>query len=165
MLAWLRSWFQTCRQEVAYRLESRARASSWAHKRNEHLRTHPYCISCGHAAETVHHGIPVSRDPTQELNDNNLFSYCNRHHFVIGHLGDYCVCNPEHADLAAIYLALTQEYRDRTRVFDINSASGDVVLVTALKLLETRYAQQMSTTAQKALKTLKNFLRKQKALQ
>lgn len=76
------------------------RSPRWHEKEQEHLNKEPFCRACGTRKYLiVHHKIPVSWDPTQELVDTNLITMCetpsHNCHFVIGHLCDWTSYNPE----------------------------------------------------------------------
>jgi hypothetical protein len=61
------------------------RHSSWARERDEHLGEYPACVCCAQMAETVHHVVPVGRDPSLEMVRTNWASVCHFCHFAIGH--------------------------------------------------------------------------------
>lgn len=68
-----------------------SRSYSWPKIRKQHLFKFPNCAACGRSKNLdVHHIIPVSVDPTKELDPNNLITLCSDPcHFVFGHLMDY----------------------------------------------------------------------------
>jgi 5-methylcytosine-specific restriction enzyme A len=68
-----------------------SRSSSWPKVRKQHLLRFPNCAACGRSKNLdVHHIIPVSVDPTKELDPDNLITLCSDPcHFVFGHLMDY----------------------------------------------------------------------------
>lgn len=162
MWQWLKNWFADWKQEVGYRLESRARAGAWPRVRREHLHAQPYCVACGQLAETVHHCVPVSRAPELELDETNLYSYCDRHHLLIGHLGDYHAYNPEQEQAAAINLALVHAYRNLTRWTDAPISQDCVIYRTALALIERQYGDDMTPAVRKAFRTLQRFIEQQR---
>lgn len=67
------------------------RSSAWPRVRAQHLRHEPVCQACGRSKDVeVHHVIPVSVDPTKELDLNNLITLCaSPCHFTFGHLLSY----------------------------------------------------------------------------
>ena len=68
-----------------------SRSSSWSKVRKQHILKFPNCAACGRSKNLdVHHIIPVSVDPTKELDPDNLITLCSDPcHFVFGHLMDY----------------------------------------------------------------------------
>lgn len=52
--------------------------SSWKVKRTRYLRTHPWCVDCGQAANTVDHVVPLSKGGQD--NENNYQSMCTSCH-------------------------------------------------------------------------------------
>ncbi len=73
-----------------------ARDSRWPALRSAYLRAHPRCEACGTwQALQVHHIIPVSVDPSKELDCNNLMTLCKKNcHLKIGHSGNCKKFNP-----------------------------------------------------------------------
>jgi 5-methylcytosine-specific restriction protein A len=62
------------------------RASEWVYVRNEFVRRHPRCETCGGAYNlNVHHIKPFHLYPELELDEGNLITLCREHHFRIGH--------------------------------------------------------------------------------
>lgn len=72
-------------------LEARQRSSKWRRLREEHLQKQPQCAACGRTTGLiVHHIIPVSFDPTRELDPENLLTLCETPcHIVFGHFFSY----------------------------------------------------------------------------
>jgi 5-methylcytosine-specific restriction endonuclease McrA len=68
------------------------RAKAWRSVRRAHLANHPTCAACGtrHLLD-VHHIKPFHLFPALELDPRNLMTLCRwrRHHFKIGHHGDW----------------------------------------------------------------------------
>jgi len=64
------------------------RSYLWKKVRQKHLDNNPCCAACGSCTKLeVHHIIPVSVDPSKELDENNLITLCDKYcHFVFGHL-------------------------------------------------------------------------------
>jgi len=91
------------------------RSSQWRTVRNAHIESHPNCIVCGRNADQVHHAIPFSRDPSKELDPDNLRSMCSKCHLVVGHLSHYGNWNRDidtHADM----LLRAKQKADRERM-------------------------------------------------
>ena len=62
--------------------------------------THPKCEVCGAKSNItngnqnpVHHRIPVHVSPELAATQSNLVTLCRRHHFWIGHCGNYRAYN------------------------------------------------------------------------
>ena len=94
-------------------LEMQARSSKWRGVRNEHLKKNPACAACGRTENlAVHHIIPVSFDPTKELDPNNLLTLCQSHcHIVFGHLMNYRCYNSDVRRICAEYRKLMNTKR------------------------------------------------------
>jgi 5-methylcytosine-specific restriction protein A len=70
------------------------RSSGWATVRNRHVAVHPRCEACGSVAElNVHHLQPFHEHPELELDPDNLITLCRKHHFWIGHHGNWSEVN------------------------------------------------------------------------
>ena len=72
------------------------RSSKWRKVRRAHLAKHPRCAICLSKKKVeVHHIIPFSFAPDQELEPDNLVSLCENKkygincHLLVGHLGNY----------------------------------------------------------------------------
>ena len=61
----------------------------WSALRDEFIKDNPFCEACGVKAETVHHCIPFSTDPSLELKKENLLSLCDECHLVLAHLKSF----------------------------------------------------------------------------
>jgi hypothetical protein len=87
------------------------RSSHWPAVRDAYKAAHPACEACGASGPKadldVHHILPVSLWPENELDPTNLITLCNKHHchLMIGHLGDYDAYNPLVREDAAAMLA------------------------------------------------------------
>jgi hypothetical protein len=90
MCAWLVSWLPLSWRPKKILAMSR-RAGEWQRVRREHLEKEPACQACGRTKELiVHHVTPVSFDPRQELNPDNLITLCGTPcHIVFGHFFSY----------------------------------------------------------------------------
>lgn len=62
------------------------RSGSWPRIRDAYAKAFPDCAVCGDKKPEIHHVIPFSVDPSQELNPSNFLSLCREHHLLIGHL-------------------------------------------------------------------------------
>lgn len=87
---------------------SRPRSSKWRKVRNNFLKKHPNCEVCGSGNNVVpHHIVPVSFDPSKELDENNLIALCENKtfncHFFFGHLKDWTKSNPDVVEDAKIW--------------------------------------------------------------
>ena len=77
------------------------RSPAWRSLRRWHLLRFPACAVCGSRAFLiVHHIVPVSVDPSRELDPSNLVTLCSsptgRHgcHLKHGHRGSFHLWNP-----------------------------------------------------------------------
>lgn len=90
-------------------LEARQRSGQWRHLREEHLKKQPQCAACGRTRNLiVHHIVPVSFDPTLELDPDNLLTLCETPcHIVFGHFFSYhCYNRDVRRTTADFYRAL-----------------------------------------------------------
>lgn len=67
------------------------RSYQWRKVRNNFIQDFPTCAACGKGKNLqVHHIVPVSVDPTKELDYNNLITLCaSPCHLLFGHLNNY----------------------------------------------------------------------------
>jgi len=73
-----------------------ARSGKWPSYRAAWLKDNPRCAACGNRENVeVHHVMPVSWDPSKELERDNFVTLCPTHHLWIGHLGDWKSRNPD----------------------------------------------------------------------
>jgi len=78
------------------------RDARWRSVRNEHLRTHSFCIACGNTDSLeVHHIKPFVQNPELELDPDNLVTLCTcssrgkmNCHLIMGHNGSMHEHNP-----------------------------------------------------------------------
>lgn len=77
------------------------RSGEWKRVRRHHLRSYPTCAACGRGSRiTVHHVVPVSVDPSRELDPSNLITLCRGWrseggcHLKYGHRGSWSSWNP-----------------------------------------------------------------------
>ena len=68
--------------------------------KNVYRETHPKCEVCGAKSNItngnqnpVHHRIPVHVSPELSATQTNLVTLCRRHHFWVGHCGNYRAYN------------------------------------------------------------------------
>ena len=84
------------------------RASEWHKVRNDFVKINDSCSGCGTKKMLqVHHKIPVSVDPTKELDEDNLITLCSgpaNCHLVLGHLLSYSCYNPNVVEDCQRYL-------------------------------------------------------------
>jgi 5-methylcytosine-specific restriction endonuclease McrA len=88
------------------------RNRSWSSVRESHLKLHGKCCACGGTKMLqVHHIVPVSVDPSKELDSTNLITLCmgpSECHLEIGHRGSWRRDNPNVIADAANFLAERQ---------------------------------------------------------
>lgn len=98
--AWLPFWLRP-----RYILDLRARSSQWKKIRAQHLIKESACVACGRNRELeVHHIVPVSVDPSRELDENNLITLCaDPCHRVFGHFLSYHCYNKNVREMAEYY--------------------------------------------------------------
>ena len=66
------------------------RSGKWPKFRSEFLKKNSSCCACGTVKKlTIHHIVPVSIDPSKELDEDNCIALCKTCHFVFGHLHSY----------------------------------------------------------------------------
>ncbi|NDD53898.1 hypothetical protein EBZ39_08455 [bacterium] len=103
-LAWLLSWLPPA-WRPRHILAVRQRASAWRAVRAAHLEKEPACQACGRTGDViVHHVIPVSFNPSRELDPENLITLCSSPcHIVFGHFMSYHCYNKDVRRMAAEY--------------------------------------------------------------
>lgn len=79
----------------------RKQSRAWRKVAAAHLRSEPFCAACGSRRDVrPHHVIPVSVDPSLELDLKNLVSLCESYsagvncHLFFGHGGQWSTYNP-----------------------------------------------------------------------
>lgn len=79
------------------------RAQAWHSLRAAHLEKEPACAACGRTANLeVHHVIPVSFNPSRQLDPDNLITLCATPcHLMFGHLMSYHCYNKDVRRMAA----------------------------------------------------------------
>lgn len=71
-----------------------ARSGKWSEVRRDFLKLHPTCEACGVESDlNVHHIKPFNQFPELELEPTNLITLCRKHHFEVGHLGNWKSAN------------------------------------------------------------------------
>lgn len=76
-------------------LKALARSGRWPAARRAHLLREPACQGCGERDDVeVHHITPLFAGG-DELEAQNLITFCRDCHFVIGHGGDWTAWRPE----------------------------------------------------------------------
>lgn len=66
------------------------RSPQWQTLRKYYLISNPRCEACGARIDLeVHHIKPFHLFPEHELNWGNLITLCSRHHFELGHKGNW----------------------------------------------------------------------------
>jgi outer membrane murein-binding lipoprotein Lpp len=88
-----------------------ARSSKWSAVRRAFLKIHPECEACGSRDElNVHHIKPFNVAPELELDPTNLITLCRKHHFEVGHLGNWRSANATvRQDAAKIRIGLGRQ--------------------------------------------------------
>ena len=78
------------------------RSSLWSKVRVAFLKNNPTCAVCGGKEKLeVHHIVPFHKDPSLELDLNNLITLCESKkkgsncHLLFGHLGNYQKVNKD----------------------------------------------------------------------
>lgn len=80
------------------------RAPQWSAVRDAWVREHPACAVCGtRKGLQVHHVVPISVDPSRELDRSNLMTLCEPHHLLFGHLCNWNSWNRAVREDAAIW--------------------------------------------------------------
>lgn len=93
---------------------SMPRSKEWKKVRSEHLMKNPLCAVCGGCRNVVpHHIVPFHRDPTKELDPENLISLCEGDtfncHLFFGHFRNWLKCNPNVVEDARVWREKTKE--------------------------------------------------------
>ena len=98
MIDTVRHWFRvraTIRRE---KKKEKLRSPHWSAFRDAWKKTHPDCQGCGSFENIqVHHVIPFSKAPAEELSKSNVMSMCmgkNECHLRIAHAGAFAFYNP-----------------------------------------------------------------------
>jgi len=79
---------------------SKPRSPKWKKIRLEHMTSNPRCAVCGNTCKVVpHHIVPFHKDPSKELDPDNLISLCEGDtfncHLFFGHFRNWCRNNPD----------------------------------------------------------------------
>ena len=95
MFQWLKDFFQQDR------LGGIARSPRWGETKRLFELAHPKkCAVCEKTKCALHHKLPFHKDPSQELNFENLIWLCEglgtgNHHLWFGHLGSFLSFNKD----------------------------------------------------------------------
>jgi len=83
-----------------------------SYKRTYIQRHHPIvCAACGRYDRLdLHHVKPVAEFPELQFEDSNIVPLCRLHHFIIGHLSNWAIYNPNFwDDLNKIKISFTHK--------------------------------------------------------
>jgi hypothetical protein len=88
-----------------------ARSGKWSEVRRDFLKLHPACEACGITTDlNCHHIKPFNQFPELELDPKNLITLCRKHHFEVGHLGNWRTANATvREDAAKIRIGLGRQ--------------------------------------------------------
>lgn len=93
------------------------RSSKWPKVREDYLKVHPGCESCGlvDKGNNVHHVLPFHLFPELELDAGNFVTLCTKHgcHFLIGHCANFEFYNTHVREDAALILSRVKESQER----------------------------------------------------
>lgn len=103
-----------------------ARSSKWSEVRRDFLKLHPACEACGVTTDlNVHHIKPFNQFPELELDPRNLITLCRKHHFEVGHLGNWRTANATvRADAAKIRIGLGRQIAIPTIIMHSGETCG-----------------------------------------
>lgn len=103
-----------------------ARSGKWSEVRKDFLKLHPACEACGVKDDlNVHHIKPFHQFPELELDPSNLITLCRKHHFEVGHLGNWRTANATvRADAAKIRTGLGRQIAIPTIVMHSGETCG-----------------------------------------
>lgn len=101
MIAFIKKFFLTKLSSLSVEevdILSIPRSSKWRKVRSKFLAENPKCAVCGNEKNVVpHHIVPVHKDPSKELDPNNLIGLCENKsfncHFFFGHLKNWTKYN------------------------------------------------------------------------
>lgn len=87
---------------------SMPRSPRWKKLRLEHMARNPRCAVCGGTCNVVpHHIVPFHKEPSRELDPDNLISLCEGDtfncHLFFGHFRNWCKYNPDVVEDAHIW--------------------------------------------------------------
>jgi hypothetical protein len=70
------------------------RSGKWPAVRQRFIKAHPCCEACGSVQNlNVHHIFSFKNNPELELDPDNLITLCRKHHFFLGHSGNWSITN------------------------------------------------------------------------
>ena len=103
-----------------------ARSGKWSEVRRDFLKLHPACEACGIKDDlNVHHIKPFNQFPELELDPSNLITLCRKHHFEVGHLGNWRTANATvRQDAAKIRIGLGRQVAIPTIVMHSGETCG-----------------------------------------
>ena len=103
-----------------------ARSGKWSEVRRDFLKLHPACEACGVTTDlNCHHIKPFSQFPELELDPSNLITLCRKHHFEVGHLGNWRTANATvREDAARIRIGLGRQIAIPTIVMHSGETCG-----------------------------------------
>tara|TARA_R110000868_G_scaffold84519_2_gene238202 strand:- start:1605 stop:2372 length:768 start_codon:yes stop_codon:yes gene_type:complete len=103
-----------------------ARSSKWSEVRKDFLKLHPTCEACGIDVDlNCHHIKPFNQFPELELEPSNLITLCRKHHFEVGHLGNWRTANATVRDDAAkIRIGLSRQVTIPTIIMHSSPTCG-----------------------------------------
>ena len=86
-----------------------ARSPKWSEVQKSFIALHSTCAVCGTKGKllnplNVHHRLPFHKDPSKELDENNLITLCRKCHFIFGHLNNWSSWNVTIKEDAAQWL-------------------------------------------------------------
>ena len=68
------------------------RSGKWPAVRQRFIKAHPCCEACGSSQNlNVHHIFSFKNNPELELDPDNLITLCRKHHFFLGHSGNWTI--------------------------------------------------------------------------
>ena len=103
-----------------------ARSGKWSEVRRDFLKLHPACEACGVTTDlNCHHIKPFAQFPELELDPSNLITLCRKHHFEVGHLGNWRTANATvREDAARIRIGLGRQIAIPTIVMHSGESCG-----------------------------------------
>ena len=103
-----------------------ARSGKWSEVRRDFLKLHPACEACGITTDlNCHHIKPFAHFPELELDPSNLITLCRKHHFEVGHLGNWRTANATvREDAAKIRIGLGRQVTIPTIIMHSGHSCG-----------------------------------------
>lgn len=102
------------------------RSSKWRAARAAHLKREPTCRACGGTEDLeVHHCLPFHVDASQELDEANLITLCEKPdrncHLTFGHAYSWLTWNPHVRDDAEQWLRRVQGIQGEARAAKVQA--------------------------------------------